>query len=69
MTRKGVVSLAAQAGVQVGDVIIKWDQNVIDGPVHLRRMVAQVGIGSSVSVIIFRNGSEFERTVAVVERP
>lgn len=60
---------AHDAGVLAGDVIIKWGDHEIDGPITLSRQVAQTEIGSQVEIIILRKGVTKTLVVNVGQRP
>lgn len=62
-------SPASLAGMQEGDVVIRWDEHEIENPAELRQLVAQTKIGSRVKATINRGGSLVELEVAVGQRP
>ncbi|WP_282606528.1 DegQ family serine endoprotease [Pelagibius sp. Alg239-R121] len=49
---------AEQAGIQQGDVILKFDGRVVPDMRKLPRMVAETPIGESVDVVVWRRGEE-----------
>ena len=62
-------SPARQAGVRVGDIVVKWNDQEIDNPTTLLRAVALTDVGSEANVVLIRDGGRMELTVAVGERP
>lgn len=62
-------SPASDAGVQIGDVIVGWDQSPIDRKETLIRRVAGSGIGSQVEMDVIREGHEVKVLVTVGRRP
>ncbi len=62
-------SPAAKAGIQAGDVVLKWNSQPITGPAQLSNAVAATEIGSQAHVVVFRQGQEIEMHVAVGLRP
>jgi len=60
---------AAKAGIESGDVIVRWnDQPVLD-PADLRLQVAQTEIGSRATVEVVRDGEHQVLELDVVARP
>jgi serine protease Do len=66
----GVVldSPAHAAGLQPGDVILKWDGQEIHSPPELSSAVVRARVGTEVPVEIFRDGRTFEVRVKVGSR-
>ncbi len=62
-------SPADKAGVQVSDVIVKFDGKTISSSSDLPRIVAHTRPGSKVSMEIWRNGSGKEVSITVAEMP
>ena len=60
---------AEQAGLQPGDVIIRWKDKAITDPVQLGFEVAWTKIGEKAPVTIIRGGKERTLTVTVTQRP
>ena len=58
---------AAQAGIQAGDVIVKFDDKEVSDMRHLPRIVAETEIGRSVPVEIIRKGARRTVTAKVGE--
>jgi S1-C subfamily serine protease len=65
----GEGSPAHKAGIEPGDVIVRWNNQDIDDPQKLTLLVAQTEVGSKAEVVINRDGQEIKRTVRVEERP
>jgi serine protease Do len=58
---------AAKAGVEPGDVILRFDGKPIDRSTDLPRIVGGTKPGSTVSMNVFRKGTQRELKVTVVE--
>ncbi|MGG7568161.1 DegQ family serine endoprotease [Rhodovulum sp. DZ06] len=54
---------AADAGIEVGDVIMRFDGNEVDAMRDLPRMVAETEVGKAVRVVVWRKGES--RTLKV----
>jgi serine protease Do len=62
-------SPAEEAGIQPGDVIIRWNNRPISDPNELVWAVAGTPVGSQAKVVVIRDGKEQELTVTVGKRP
>jgi serine protease Do len=62
-------SPAAKAGIQAGDVVLKWNNQAIAAPAQLSNAVAATEIGSQAHIVVFRQGQEIEMNVTVGLRP
>jgi len=62
-------SPAAQAGVQPGDVISKFDGRDVKNFSALRSLVAQTQLNKQVELEIVRNGKPFKVTTQIKEQP
>jgi serine protease Do len=60
-------SPAAKAGVEPGDIILKFDGKDIDKSVDLPRLVGNTKPGNKSSMTVFRRGSQRELSVTVAE--
>ncbi|MBI3912421.1 MAG: trypsin-like peptidase domain-containing protein [Armatimonadetes bacterium] len=60
---------AARAGLQPGDVVVRFANKPVDTFTDLENLVAQVPPGSTVPVIVMREGKQVSLRVTVVERP
>ena len=60
-------SPAAKAGVEPGDIILKFDGKDIDKSVDLPRLVGNTKPGSKSTLTVFRRGGQRELTVTVAE--
>lgn len=60
-------SPASQAGVEPGDIVLKFDGKEIERSVDLPRMVGATQPGNRSRITVFRRGSEQELTVTVAE--
>ncbi len=60
-------SPAAKAGVEPGDIIVKFDGRSIDKSVDLPRLVGNTKPGTKSSMTVFRRGSERNLSVVVAE--
>ncbi|MEN3379202.1 MAG: serine protease Do, partial [Hyphomicrobiales bacterium] len=56
---------AKPAGIEPGDVVIKFDGKDIKEPKDLSRVVADTAVGKSVDVVIIRKGAEETRQVTL----
>jgi serine protease Do len=56
---------AEKAGVQQGDIIVKFDGDSVESSSQLRNLVAQTDPGSTVKVTLVRNSKEMELTLEV----
>lgn len=61
-------SPAREAGLQVGDVVIRWNNEPINTPADLFARVGMTEIGREVEVVVIREGSERTLPVVVGER-
>jgi serine protease Do len=73
---KGVVvtqvfdgSPAAVAGLKVGDVILKFNGEDVDGPRQLQTVVEEIKAGTTEPMVIVRDGSEKTLSVTVKAQP
>jgi serine protease Do len=62
-------SPAAHAGVQPGDVLLRWNDNVVMSPADLRKLVEKTPIGSRAKVVVWRDGGQLTLEVVVGQRP
>ena len=60
-------SPAEKAGVEAGDIIIKFDGKAIEKSSDLPRLVGNTKPGSKSSLTVFRRGASKELTVSIVE--
>jgi serine protease Do len=60
-------SPAAKAGVEPGDIILKFDGKDIDKSVDLPRLVGNTKPGNKSSMTVFRRGSQRELSIIVAE--
>jgi serine protease Do len=60
-------SPASKAGVEPGDIIVKFDGKVIDKSVDLPRLVGNTKPGTKSSMTVFRRGSERSLSIVVAE--
>jgi len=51
-------SAAAKAGVKVGDVILQFNGQKVEGWEHLKRLVRETPIHREVKIVLWRNGGE-----------
>jgi len=58
---------AAKAGIEQGDIIIKYDVKRVENTTELRNAVAQTRPGERVKVTVLRNNREMEFTVKIGE--
>jgi serine protease Do len=62
-------SPADEAGVRQRDVILEWNGQKIESKEELAMAVARSKVGSTASLIVFREGRRIELTVEVGQRP
>ncbi|MHB8974166.1 MAG: S1C family serine protease [Pirellulaceae bacterium] len=60
---------ARQAGLRPGDVLTRWNDQLVDDPIQFSRLVAQSPIGSKAEVTAIRDGREMKLSLVVGERP
>jgi len=65
----GVPSPARDAGLQVDDIVTRWNDTAITGSADLIRAVAKTEVGSTATVEILRGGRKMQLKVLVAERP
>ncbi|NVN90039.1 MAG: Do family serine endopeptidase [Desulfuromonadales bacterium] len=58
-------SPAEKAGIRQGDVVVAFNGGDVKDPAHLQRLVAEVGIGKTVRVSVFRDGRTVELTMTL----
>ena len=61
-------SPAAEAGLQVGDVLTRVDGEPVNGPMDLTHRVLSKGDGEPVTVTVLRDGSALDFTAHIVQR-
>jgi Do/DeqQ family serine protease len=62
-------SPAAQAGLQQGDVIVAYDSTPVDDYRHVQRLVAETGVGKSVTLQVVRKKQKMDVAVTIAEVP
>ncbi len=62
-------SPADRAGLQQGDVIVRFKDQTITDPGSLQKAVTQTAVGTPLSLRVMREGQEKELTVTVGEQP
>ncbi len=60
---------AAQAGLEVGDVIVAFNSHKVGGGPQLQNLVTQTPVGSTVLVSVFRDKEKLDLQVTVEELP
>jgi serine protease Do len=58
-------SAAAKAGVKVGDVILEYNGQKVEGWEHLKRLVRETPIHREVKIVLWRNGAEQAVSAAI----
>jgi serine protease Do len=61
-------SAAAKAGVKVGDVILEYNGQKVEGWEHLKRLVRETPIHRDVKIVLWRNGAEQTVSASVGSR-
>ena len=62
-------SPAHRAGLLPGDVVMRWNGADISEPAILSQLVAKSKIGTTIPVLVWREGQEVSIDITVVERP
>jgi serine protease Do len=62
-------SPAAKAGIQPGDVILRFNDVEVANPATLSTLVAKTAIGSKARVVVFRDGQEVTLEATIGLRP
>jgi serine protease Do len=62
-------SPASKAGILAGDVILRWNDAIVNNPAELTNAIGKTPIGSRAKVLVWREGEEFTFEVTVGERP
>jgi S1-C subfamily serine protease len=65
----GRASPALEAGMQPGDVVLRWDGSTVASAANLSQLVANTPIGSTVDVEVLRARQATKLRVTVKERP
>jgi serine protease Do len=60
---------AYAAGIKPGDIILMVEDQSVDSPNQLSRLVAQVGPGEKAKILVLRDGKEMIYHVPMAERP
>jgi serine protease Do len=60
---------AAEAGIQQGDLILKFGGTVLEDYHHFQRLVAEAEVGKSVTLHLLRKKRPMDVTVKVTEMP
>ena len=56
-------------GIQIGDIVIRWNDQPIQNRASLSRMVARSEIGTAANIVVLRDGEEVELAVTLGRRP
>lgn len=62
-------SSAFRAGIQPGDIILKFDNHQIDTTKNLSRMVAETAVGKSVPIELWRNNQLLKLNILIEDMP
>jgi serine protease Do len=62
-------SPAEKAGIKQGDVILQYNGKIVEDTGHLRNMVSQTPVGTSVKVRLLRQKKEIDLEVLIAELP
>jgi S1-C subfamily serine protease len=62
-------SPAQRAGIQPGDIIVRFNDHAISEFRDLRRQVTEVEVGSQVELEVIRNGEHITLTAQIDEMP
>jgi serine protease Do len=61
-------SPAEKAGVKAGDIILKFNDNVVKGAAHLKNLVGKEKPGASANMSVYRDNKTLEIPVKIAER-
>jgi len=61
-------SPAEKAGIKAGDIILKFNDNVVKGAAHLKNLVGKEKPGSSANMSVYRDNKTLEIPVKIAER-
>jgi serine protease Do len=61
-------SPAEKAGIKAGDIILKFNDNVVKGAAHLKNLVGKEKPGSSANLSVYRDNKTLELPVKIAER-
>lgn len=62
-------SPAASAGLEQGDIIVKWNGKEVSTPDELVELIRSAKIGQRVGVVFYRKGQSFSVSILVTEKP
>jgi len=62
-------SPAASAGLEQGDIIIKWDGKEVSTPDELVELIRRAKIGQRVEVVFYRKGKPSSVSIQITEKP
>lgn len=60
-------SPASEAGIEEGDVIVRWNGERLEGVAQLQRLVRETPVGRTVELTVMRGSSEREISLALAE--
>jgi serine protease Do len=61
-------SPAYQAGLDAGDVIVSFNGTAVVDPAHFVQLVSDARIGSTATIVVFRDGRQVTLKVPVLQR-
>jgi serine protease Do len=62
-------SPAARAGMQAGDIVLRWNEAPVKTPDDFKVLVGKCKVGSQASITVFRGGQTLTLAVIVGQRP
>jgi serine protease Do len=62
-------SPADKAGLEANDIILEIDGKKIEGPIGLPKALENYTVGDTITLKVYHDGQEVERTATLVERP
>jgi S1-C subfamily serine protease len=62
-------SPAASAGLEQGDIVVKWDDKEVSTPDELVELIRRAKIGQRVEVVFYRKGKPSSVSIQITEKP
>ena len=62
-------SPAASAGLEQGDIVVKWDDKEVSTPDELVELIRRAKVGQRVEVVFYRKGKPSSVSIQITEKP